>query len=424
MSELFTPYQLGPVTLRNRTVRSAAFENMCPGNKPSQMLYDYHTSVAKGGIGMTTVAYCAVDRSGVSFDGQLYVHDEIKEDLKKLTDGIHAEGAKASIQLGHCGNMTHFYTCGYQIPVGASTGFNLYSPTIVRGLKKKEIAEIVKHFGEAVDFCRECGFDCVEIHAGHGYLISQFLSPYTNHRHDEYGGSLENRMRFMNEVLDCVMEHAGNDMADVVKTNLYDGFKRGLGVDDCIRVAQEIEKHGVHGLVLTAGFVSKAPMVVLGGAMPLKTMTHYMNPWKFWWLRIMVRIFGRMMVPTVPYKETYFLETAKKFRAAVKCPLIYVGGIQSRENCETVLGEGFQLIQMAHVLIQDPAFVNHMKEAEEKDGNLAYRSRCGRSNYCVGRMYTLEMKCHECVENLPKRLKKEIEKAEAVNAKTIAAAKK
>ena len=418
MSELFTPYQLGPVTLRNRTVRSAAFENMCPGNKPSQMLYDYHISVARGGVGMTTVAYCAVDRSGVSFDGQLYCHDEIKEDLKKLTDGIHAEGAKASIQLGHCGNMTHFYTCGYQIPVGASTGFNMYSPTIVRGLKKQEIKEIVKHFGDAVDFCRDCGFDCVEIHAGHGYLISQFLSPYTNHRRDEYGGSLENRMRFMNEVLDEVMKRAGDDMAVVVKTNMYDGFKRGLQVDDCITVAKEIEKHGVHGLVLTAGFVSKAPMVVLGGAMPLKTMTHYMNPWKFGWLRVMVRIFGRMMVPTVPYKETYFLETAKKFRAALKLPLIYVGGIQSRENCETVLGEGFELIQMAHVLIQDPAFVNHMKEAD-----MSYRSKCGRSNYCVGRMYTLEMKCHECVSDLPCRLKKEIEKAEADAAKSVAAAK-
>ena len=406
------------MTLRNRTIRSAAFENMCPGNKPSQMLYDYHTSVARGGIGMTTVAYCAVDRSGVSFDGQLYVHDEIKEDLKKLTDGIHAEGAKAGIQLGHCGNMTHFYTCGNQIPVGASTGFNLYSPTIVRGLKKSEIKEIVKHFGEAVDFCRECGFDCVEIHAGHGYLISQFLSPFTNHRRDEYGGSLENRMRFMNEVLDEVMLHAGNDMAVVVKTNMYDGFKRGLQVDDCITVAKEIEKHGVHAVVLTAGFVSKAPMVVLGGAMPLKTMTHYMNPWKFGWLRVMVRLFGRIMVPTVPYKELYFLETARKFRAALKMPIIYVGGIQSRENCETVLGEGFELIQMAHVLIQDPAFVNHMKE-----GDMSYRSKCGRSNYCVGRMYTLEMKCHECVENLPCRLKKEIEKAEADAAKSVAAAK-
>ena len=144
--------------------------------------------------------YCSVTRSGVSFDGQLYIHDEIKEDLKKLTDGIHAEGAKASIQLGHCGNMTHFYTCNC-LPVGASTGFNLYSPTLHRKLKKEEIKEIVKAFGHAVDFCRECGFDCVEIHAGHGYLISQFLSPYTNRRRDEYGGSLENRMRFMNEVM-------------------------------------------------------------------------------------------------------------------------------------------------------------------------------------------------------------------------------
>ena len=111
-SLLFTPYQLGPITLRNRTIRSAAFENMCKGNKPTQQLIDYHVSVARGGVGMTTVAYCAVDRSGVSFDGQLYVHDEILPDLKKLTDAVHAEGAKVSIQLGHCGNMTHYYTCG------------------------------------------------------------------------------------------------------------------------------------------------------------------------------------------------------------------------------------------------------------------------------------------------------------------------
>ena len=90
MNKLFTPFQLGPITLRNRFIRSAAFENMCTGNKPSQALYDYHTSVARGGVGMTTVAYCAVDLSGVSFDGQLYVHDEILPDLKRLTDGIHA----------------------------------------------------------------------------------------------------------------------------------------------------------------------------------------------------------------------------------------------------------------------------------------------------------------------------------------------
>ncbi|MBP7965454.1 MAG: NADH:flavin oxidoreductase, partial [Paludibacteraceae bacterium] len=140
-SKLFTPYQLGPITLPNRTIRSAAFENMCYGNRPSQDLFDYHTRVAKGGIGMTTIAYCAVNKSGVSFDGQLWMREEIIPELKKLTDAIHAEGAKASIQLGHCGNMTHFYTCG-QMPVGASSGFNLYSPTLVRGLKIAEIKEV------------------------------------------------------------------------------------------------------------------------------------------------------------------------------------------------------------------------------------------------------------------------------------------
>ncbi len=418
-SQLFTPYQLGPITLRNRTIRSAAFENMCPGNLPSEQLHNYHLSVAEGGVGMTTVAYCAVDQSGVSFDGQLYVREEAKEGLKKLTDAVHAAGAKASIQLGHCGNMTHFYTCGYRIPVGASSGFNLYSPTIVRGLRKDEIYQIVLNFGKAVDFCRECGFDCVEIHAGHGYLISQFISPYTNRRRDEYGGSLENRMRFMNEVLTEVMKHAGDDMAVVVKTNMYDGFKSGMQVDDCITVAKEIEKHKVHALILTAGFVSKAPMVVMGGAMPLKTLAHYMNPWTFWWLKMGLALVGRWMIPTVPFKETFFLETAKRFRKEIKCPIIYVGGIQSRENCETVLNEGFELIQMAHVLIQDPAFVNHMKEAEERSEaeGKSYHSACKRSNYCVGRMYTIDMKCHECVKDMPAKLQKEIDAAEAENSR-------
>ena len=218
MSNLFTPYQLGPITLRNRTIRSAAFENMAYNNRPSEDLYNYHTAVARGGVGMTTVAYCAVNRSGVSFDGQLWMREEIIPELKRLTDGIHAEGAKASIQLGHCGNMTHYYTCGC-MPVGPSSGFNLYSPTIVRGLKEVEIMELVKDFGRAVNMCREAGFDCVEIHAGHGYLISQFLSPYTNKRKDKFGGSLENRMRFMKLVLAEVMRCAGDDMAVVVKHN-------------------------------------------------------------------------------------------------------------------------------------------------------------------------------------------------------------
>ena len=330
-SKIFTPCQIGPVTLRNRVIRSAAFENMAYGNRPSEDLFNYHTAVARGGVGMTTVAYAAVSQSGLSFDGQLWMREEIVPELKRLTDAIHAEGAKASIQLGHCGNMTHRATCGCK-PVGASGGFNLYSPTFVRKLRKDEIYSLVKDFGHAVELSRQAGFDCVEIHAGHGYLISQFLSPYTNHRHDEFGGSLENRMRFMRLVIEEVMRVAADDMGVVVKVNMHDGFKGGMQQEECIKVAQELERLGVHALVLTAGFVSKAPMEVMRGAMPLKTMAYYMDTKKFWWLKAGLAMVGRLMVPTVPYSEGYFLEDAKVFRTNLKLPLIYVGGLISKEK--------------------------------------------------------------------------------------------
>ena len=232
-SPIFTPVTIGPVTLRNRVIRSAAFENMAYGNRPSQDLYDYHLAVARGGVGMTTLAYASVNRSGLSFDGQLWMREEIVPELRRITDAVHAAGAKCSIQLGHCGNMTHRATCGC-MPVGASSGFNLYSPTFVRRLKVSEIDELVEDFGKAVDLSREAGFDCVEIHAGHGYLISQFLSPYTNHRHDEYGGSLDNRMRLMRRVIGRVMEHAGDDLGVIVKMNMHDGFRRGMQEAECL----------------------------------------------------------------------------------------------------------------------------------------------------------------------------------------------
>ena len=404
-STVFTPVNIGPVTLRNRVIRSAAFENMAYGNRPSQDLFDYHTAVARGGVGMTTLAYASVSRSGLSFDGQLWMREEIVPELRRITDAVHAEGAKCSIQLGHCGNMTHRATCGC-MPVGASSGFNLYSPTFVRGLRIQELDQLVEDFGKAVNLAREAGFDCVEIHAGHGYLISQFLSPYTNHRRDQYGGSLENRMRLMQRVIRRVMEAAGDDMGVIVKMNMHDGFRGGMQEAECLEVARELERLGVHAIVLSAGFVSKAPMEVMRGAMPLRTMTHYMDMRKFWWLRAMVRLFGRMMVPTVPYREGYFLEDAKRFRAAVKLPLIYVGGLVSLNKMEEVLAAGFDGLQVARALVRDTDFVNKLHRGEIS------RSECGHSNYCIGRMYTLEMKCNRCVADLPASLRREVEQAE------------
>ena len=402
-SKLFTPVTFGPLTLRNRTIRSAAFESMCPGNAPSQMLLDYHRSVAAGGVGMTTVAYAAVTQSGLSFDRQLWLRPEIISGLREVTGAIHTEGAAAGIQIGHCGNMSHKKICG-TTPISASTGFNLYSPTFVRGMKKEELPEMARAYGRAVHLAREAGFDAVEVHAGHGYLISQFLSPYTNHRKDEYGGSLENRMRFMEMVMNEVMTAAGSDMAVFVKMNMRDGFKGGMELDETLEVARTLQNEcGAHALILSGGFVSRAPMYVMRGSMPIHTMTHYMP---FGWLPLGVKMAGRFMIPSEPFKEAYFLEDALKFRAALKMPLVYVGGLISREKIDEVLNDGFEFVSMARALLNDPSFVNKMKEDEHA------RCDCGHSNYCIARMYSIEMACHKHIQNLPKSIVKEIEKLE------------
>lgn len=403
-SLLFTPVTLGPLTLRNRSIRSAAFESMCPGNVPSPQLLDYHRSVAAGGVEMTTVAYAAVTRSGLSFDRQLWMSPEIVPGLRELTDAVHVEGAAASIQLGHCGNMSHKSICGC-LPVGASSGFNLYSPTFVRGLRADELPEMAKAYGRSVCLAREAGFDAVEIHAGHGYLISQFLSPSTNHRKDEFGGTLANRMRFMEMVMEEVMKAAGNDMAVLVKMNMRDGFRGGMELDESLQVARKLQELGANALVLSGGFVSKAPMYVMRGEMPIRTMTYYMT---CWWLKYGVRLVGKYMIPSVPFREAYFLEDALKFREALDIPLVYVGGLVSRQKIEEVLNHGFEAVQMGRALLNEPDFVNRMRREENA------RCNCRHSNYCIARMYTLDMACHQHLqEELPSCLKKEIERIES-----------
>lgn len=408
MSELFTPYKIGPVELRNRTIRSAAFEGMCEHNSPSQELFDYHTAVARGGIGMTTVAYAAVCRSGLSFERQLWMRPEIVPELKKLTDAIHAEGAKASIQLGHCGNMSHRKICGC-MPYGASSGFNLYSPTFVHGMNHKEIDEVVAAYGKAVELAIEAGFDAVEIHAGHGYLISQFLSPYTNHRKDEYGGSLDNRMRFMRRCMDAVVKAGKGKVAIFVKMNTRDGFKGGMEVEDSITVAKELQKCGADALVLSGGFVSRAPMYVMRGQFPVRSIVHYM-PWSQWWLKAGVILGGKIVSPTVPFKRLFFLEDALKFRAALPdMPLVYVGGVTTRKDADKVIDSGFQMLQMGRAVLEDTDFVNKMKADEN------HCSECEHSNFCIGRMYSLSMACHKTCKDITPALERNVRKINRQN---------
>ncbi len=397
---MFSKANIGPVEIPNRFIRSAAFEGMGKDNGPTPELRDYHWSVCDGGVGMTTLAYAGVCHSAISFKTQLWLRPEIVRPLREITDGIHARGSKASIQIGHCGNMTHRSTAGCT-PVGASTGFNLYSPTIVRGLRPDELRQLARDFGQAVNTARDAGFDCVEVHAGHGYLISQFLSPYTNHRRDSFGGSLDNRMNFMRMVMEEVMKAAGNDMGVLVKTNMSDGFKGGLQRDECLMVAKELERLGAHALVLSGGFVSRAPMYVMRGEMPLRTMTKDMDKL---WLKVGVRMVGRQMIKTEPYRPLFFLDDAREFRRELKMPLVYVGGVTNGQDARKVMDEGFDFIQVGRALIRDPHFVNHLRE------NMTYDCGCEHVNYCVARIYCGSMACYHDQGCLPKGIRRETEK--------------
>lgn len=405
-ARLFEPCRLGPIELRNRTIRAAAFEGACPQNRPSPALLAYHRAVAAGGVGMTTVAYAAVEQSGLSFPHQLWLRPEIVTELRALTDAVHAEGARASLQIGHCGNMAKPSVSGGR-PIAPSARFNLYGPTWPRAMDHDDIARVAASFGRATTLARDAGFDAVEVHAGHGYLVSQFLSPYTNHRRDEYGGSLDRRMRFLREVLAHVRAAARDDIAVLVKTNLRDGFPGGMELDDGISVARAIEQEGAHALVLSGGFVSRAPMYILRGAMPTRVMGHLMNSRL---LRAGVSLFGRWLIPPVPYEEAYFLEDAARVRAEVKLPLVYVGGVTTRATIDSVLARGFDAVAIARALIRDPAFVRRLAEAEPTlpttgphpaTGLLPATSphpaplpTCDHCNYCAARIYTTTMACH------------------------------
>ncbi len=386
---LFTPFKIGPLTLRNRTIRAAAFEGMCPGNRPSEKLLQYHRAVAAGGIGMTTVAYAAVNRSALSFPHQLLLNQEAIPGLRELTDSVHREGAACSIQIGHCGNMTKRSVTGSR-PMAPSARINLYGPAFPRAMRHDDIKDVVKAFGHAVHLARESGFDAVEVHAGHGYLISQFLSPYTNRRKDEYGGSLDNRARLMHRVMEAVKMAAASDMAVIVKMNMSDGFSGGMETEECLTVAGMLEKAGADALVLSGGFVSKAPMYVMRGSMPIKIFAHHI---KEQWMKFFVLRLGNFLVREVPFTEAYFLEDALKFRARVKLPLIYVGGLIAREKIEEVLHKGFEMVAIARALFKDTDFINKLKIQER------FHSSCDICNYCIAVMYTNEAECIQNIEN-------------------------
>ncbi len=335
---------------------------------------------------MTTVAYVAVSDNGRSFSHQATMKPDVVSQFKKLTDSVHREGAAVSVQLGHCGNMADRKVSG-QRALSPSGKFNIYGMIKPKRMSEADIEESVSAFGSAVNLARESGFDAVEIHAGHGYLISQFLSPYTNRRTDRWGGPLENRMRYMRAVMEEVRRAAGSDMAVVVKMNMRDGFEGGVDLDESIEIARTLEGDGADALVLSGGFVSKTPMYVMRGDPPFKELAGFQtNPF----MKAGMLFFDRFVIERYPFTQLYFLEDADRIREAVSLPLIYVGGVMTRDDFETILDRNFEFTALARALVAEPDFLNRiMINPEHRSPCL----ECGPCNRCIATMYQGECRC-------------------------------
>ena len=380
---LFAEGRLGPVRLRNRLIRTAAFEGMTPEGRVTEQLVEHHRRLAAGGIGMTTVAYCSVRPEGRTFPHQLVMGESILPDLARLTRAVHAQGAAVSIQLGHAGLFADRKLAGGR-PLGPSAQFNLYGMAYGRAMSETEIREVVQSFREAAKMACRADFDAVEIHLGHGYLLSQFLSPYSNKRTDEWGGSLENRLRLPLAVLDAVLDEIGARRAVLAKINMTEGFSGGLELDEALRVAMALEDHGVSGLVLSGGYVSKTPFYMLRGKVPVREMVATQQGVL---RKVGLTLFGRILVQTYPYEPKFFLEPARRIRTTVRLPLVYVGGLTDLEDMLEVRRSGFEFLALGRALIYDPDFPRKLR-----DGTLVGVD-CDHCNRCVAAMEAGGIRC-------------------------------
>jgi 2,4-dienoyl-CoA reductase-like NADH-dependent reductase (Old Yellow Enzyme family) len=369
-------------------IKTATYEGMSPGGIPSEALLNHHRDLAAGGVGLTTVAYCSVSPNGRTFSEQMFMREEILPQLRRLTDAVHAEGAAASIQLGHCGTFSKNEQLTIPRPLGPSFRINTYGIAsgmfFAAAMTEADIATTVEEFGVAAALAVEAGFDAVEIHLGHGYLLSQFLCPAVNRRRDQYGGSLENRLRLPVAVLQRVRAAVGAETAVLAKTNLRDGFAGGLEVSEAVGVARRLEGEGVDAIVLSGGFTSRTPLYLLRGGRPLPEMIE-VDPSRL--QRLALRLFGPFLVRAYPFEEMFFLEHARKVRAAVGVPLVLLGGIVSLGNIETAMEEGFEFVAMGRALIADPTLVRDMER-----GTLL-RTRCDACNKCIAEMDRDGVRC-------------------------------
>lgn len=383
---VFDSTTLGPLRLRNRFVKAATFEGMSPGGIPSPRLAEFHGAFAAGGVALSTVAYCAVDPGGRTYADQIWLRPAVRKPLQKVTDAIHRGGAYAAAQLGHSGYFANPRESGER-GIAPSRVFSPYGLSFPRAFRTEDFERVAGLYAEAARIAVDSGFDALELHLGHGYLLSQFLSPHTNRRRDGWGGSIENRARFPRQVAQAVRDAVGPSIALWGKLNMTDGFRGGLTEDDALRAAQMLERDGcLDALQLTSGFTSRTPMLLLRGEVPLRDLIQY-EPDRL--RRVGMRLMAGRFLRRYPFEEWFHRAPALRFRHKLTMPLMALGGLTRLDTMNQAVHAGFQFIALARALLREPALVERFRRGELD------ASPCTPCNRCITEMRRYGTRCVE-----------------------------
>lgn len=376
--DVFNPAKLGPLTLRNRVIKAATFEARTPDALVTDDLIEYHRLPAAGGVAMTTVAYCAVSPGGRTGGNQIWMRQHAVPGLRRLTEAIHAEGAAISAQIGHAGPVADARS-NQATALAPVRFFNPIAMRFAQKATREDIDDVLAAHAHAARLAVDAGFDAVEIHLGHNYLASAFLSPLLNRRDDEFGGSLQNRAKVARGLVMAVRRAVRQQVAVTAKLNMTDGIRGGITVDEALTTARWLQDDGgLDAIELTAGSSLVNPMYLFRGDAPVKEFAAAFKPPLRWGIRMT----GHRFFREYPYRDAYLLREARLFRAELTIPLILLGGITNRTTMDLAMAEGFEFVAMARALLAEPDLVNRIAAEGSQ-----VRSACTHCNQCMATIY-------------------------------------
>ncbi len=358
MRKIFEETTINNLTLRNRLVRSATWEGMCePDGRPTPKLADCYRDLARGGVGLIISGYAYVSGEGRQLPCTLAADsDKFSGDLKMITEAVHAEVGKICVQLVHVGGQTKEKDIG-RTPLAPSAVMTDQFPQVPVEMSFAEIQRIIKAFGEAAGRARQCGFDAVQLHGAHGYLINQFLSPLTNQRTDEYGGGIDNRCRFMIEVYWKVREVVGKDYPVMIKLNGTDHLEGGLELEDAVYAAELLDQEGIDAIEISGGTPAS------GDKAPIRNKI------------------------ASPDLEAYNLPLCRKIKAAVSCPVMVVGGFRSFAIAERTIQNDADYVSMARPFIREPDLAKRWRAGNRSAATCISCSACFMPGIKEGGIY-------------------------------------